>query len=450
MNTYDAKVYQPTINIGMIGSVSNGKSCTTYQLSKKKTQQHSREQMRNITIKLGYANSKIFKCPSCPSPSCFFPESSDTLDANCELCGIKAVLQKHISVVDSPGHMMLMSTMLNGTSVMDATIVVESVSNTEMPSKQTREHMIAVELTDIPNCAICMNKIDLVKKDKAIKQLNKLQSYINTTKYSTQKSETVEEHKDNIKPIIPIAANYGLNIDVLCERICSLPEPVRDLTSNAKMIVIRSFNANRQDTQIKDMKGGVVGGSILKGVLKVGDTVKIFPGFVDKIKHINQEQWSWSYTPIISTVHSIQSEQTVLEQAVPGGLIGVALTVDPALTANDKLIGSVLVKVSTEDEKTDEYLVASTLYVIFTVIKRLDNAEITLKKHDKLTVNHNARNADVSVVKVRRNKAELKLIDNPVCVEINDLITISKDTGSGVEIVAQAKVVDVVKCTLTQ
>jgi len=28
----------------------------------------SKEKFRNITIKLGYANAKIFKCPNCPPP----------------------------------------------------------------------------------------------------------------------------------------------------------------------------------------------------------------------------------------------------------------------------------------------------------------------------------------------------------------------------------------------
>ena len=45
-------------------------------------------------------------------------------------------------------------------------------------------------------------------------------------------------------------------------------------------IVIRSFDVNKPGCEVDDLKGGVAGGSILKGVLKVGnfefDSLKYF------------------------------------------------------------------------------------------------------------------------------------------------------------------------------
>jgi translation initiation factor 2 subunit 3 len=41
---------QPIINIGMLGSVSDGKSTTVFSLTGVKTQRHSDEMKRNITI----------------------------------------------------------------------------------------------------------------------------------------------------------------------------------------------------------------------------------------------------------------------------------------------------------------------------------------------------------------------------------------------------------------
>jgi translation initiation factor 2 gamma subunit (eIF-2gamma) len=35
-------------------------------------------------------------------------------------------------------------------------------------------------------------------------------------------------------------------------------------------VVIRSFDVNRPGCEVDDLKGGVAGGSILKGVLRVG------------------------------------------------------------------------------------------------------------------------------------------------------------------------------------
>lgn len=71
-------------------------------------------------------------------------------------------------------------------------------------------------------------------------------------------------------PIIPISAQLRYNIDVICEYIISkIPIPVRNFTSSPRLIVIRSFDVNKPGTEVEDLKGGVAGGSVLQGVLKV-------------------------------------------------------------------------------------------------------------------------------------------------------------------------------------
>ena len=52
---------QATINIGTIGHVAHGKSTVVKALSGVHTVRFKNELERNITIKLGYANAKIFK-----------------------------------------------------------------------------------------------------------------------------------------------------------------------------------------------------------------------------------------------------------------------------------------------------------------------------------------------------------------------------------------------------
>lgn len=42
------------------------------------------------------------------------------------------------------------------------------------------------------------------------------------------------------------------------------------LSSSLHATVIRSFDVNKPGAEVEDLKGGVAGGSILKGVLKVG------------------------------------------------------------------------------------------------------------------------------------------------------------------------------------
>ena len=106
---------------------------------------------RNITIKLGYANAKIYKCEddACPRPSCYRAYGSTMPDApNCEVPGFedkKMKLVRHVSFVDCPGHDILMATMLNGAAVMDGALLLVA-GNESCPQPQTSEHLAAVEM----------------------------------------------------------------------------------------------------------------------------------------------------------------------------------------------------------------------------------------------------------------------------------------------------------------
>jgi translation initiation factor 2 subunit 3 len=64
---------QATINIGTIGHVAHGKSTVVKAISGVQTVRFKNELERNITIKLGYANAKIYKCEDerCPRPMAY-------------------------------------------------------------------------------------------------------------------------------------------------------------------------------------------------------------------------------------------------------------------------------------------------------------------------------------------------------------------------------------------
>ena len=99
---------------------------------------HSEELKRGITIKLGYADAAIYKCPTCPEPECYCTSKI------CSNCGEEAELQRTLSFVDAPGHEILMATMLSGAAVMDGAILVIA-ANESCPQPQTREHLAAIE-----------------------------------------------------------------------------------------------------------------------------------------------------------------------------------------------------------------------------------------------------------------------------------------------------------------
>jgi translation initiation factor 2 subunit 3 len=93
---------QATINIGTIGHVAHGKSTVVKAISGVQTVRFKNELERNITIKLGYANAKVYKCDNlaCPRPTCYRSFKSDKeVDPPCERegCGGTYRLERHVS-----------------------------------------------------------------------------------------------------------------------------------------------------------------------------------------------------------------------------------------------------------------------------------------------------------------------------------------------------------------
>ena len=104
----DVIARQATINIGTIGHVAHGKSTLVKAISGVQTVRFKNELERNITIKLGYANAKIYKCdnPECAPPGCYRSyKSSQELRPPCRRpgCGGLMNLERHVSFVDCPG-----------------------------------------------------------------------------------------------------------------------------------------------------------------------------------------------------------------------------------------------------------------------------------------------------------------------------------------------------------
>ena len=120
-------IVQPEVNIGTLGHVDNGKSTLVQALTGVWTARHSEELRRGITIRIGYADAFIYKCPKCRAPANY------TVQTKCANCGSETVFQRAISFVDCPGHHSLMVTMLSGSALMDGALFVLA-SNCEMPS----------------------------------------------------------------------------------------------------------------------------------------------------------------------------------------------------------------------------------------------------------------------------------------------------------------------------
>jgi translation initiation factor 2 subunit 3 len=405
---------QATINIGTIGHVAHGKSTVVKAISGVQTVRFKNELERNITIKLGYANAKIYKCssPACERPGCYRAYSSSKEDnPPCELCGGSMDLERHVSFVDCPGHDILMATMLNGAAVMDGALLLIA-ANESCPQPQTSEHLAAVEIMRLKDIIILQNKIDLITETAAVQQQETIQKFI---------QGTVADGA----PVVPISAQLKYNVDVVCEYVTKrIPIPVRDFVSPPQMIIIRSFDVNKPGSEVEDLKGGVAGGSILQGVLKMHQEIEVRPGIVQK-----DGEGRMKCTPIFSRIVSLFAEQNELQYAVPGGLIGVGLTVDPTLTRADRLVGQVLGQVGELPE------VFSELEINFFLLRRLlgvrskegeKAGKVTkLSKGEVLMLNIGSMCTGARVLAVKHDLAKLHLTA-AVCTKEGEKVALSR------------------------
>mmetsp|Transcript_13458 Transcript_13458/g.24130 ORF Transcript_13458/g.24130 Transcript_13458/m.24130 type:complete len:463 (-) Transcript_13458:68-1456(-) len=407
---------QATVNVGTIGHVAHGKSTVVKAISGVQTVRFKNELERNITIKLGYANAKLYKCANeaCPRPGCYRAYGSSKEDSPpCEVpgCESRMVLQRHMSFVDCPGHDILMATMLNGAAVMDAALLLIA-GNETCPQPQTSEHLAAVEIMKLRNIIILQNKVDLVKEASAESQYHEILDFVRGT---------VAEGA----PVIPISAQLKYNIDAVVENLIrKVPIPVRDFTSAPRMIVIRSFDVNKPGEDVKDLKGGVAGGSITQGVLRKGDQIEVRPGITFK-----DESGKLVCSPIISVIRSMNAEMNELQYAVPGGLIGVGTKIDPTLTRADRLVGQVIGAVGTLPD------IFCEVEISFFLLRRLlgvktegdsKGAKVQkLGKGETLMVNIGSTSTGGRVIAVKGDLAKLALT-NLVCTSEGEKIAMSR------------------------
>ncbi|MGB7544573.1 MAG: translation initiation factor IF-2 subunit gamma, partial [Methanothrix sp.] len=261
---------KPEVNIGMVGHVDHGKTTLVKSLSGIWTDQHSEEVKRGISIRLGYADATFRKCPSCPEPDAY------TVDEKCSHCGAETEVLRTVSFVDSPGHETLMATMLCGAAIMDGAVLVIS-ANEPCPQPQTKEHLMALNITGIDRIVIVQNKIDLMTREQVMEHYQQIKNFV---------KGTVAENA----PIIPISAQQNLNVDLVIQAVEeTIPTPPRNTEKPPLLKIARSFDINRPGGAPDSLKGGVIGGSLSQGVLHIGDKIEICPGRL--VDYEGRKQW---------------------------------------------------------------------------------------------------------------------------------------------------------------
>jgi translation initiation factor 2 subunit 3 len=306
---------QPEVNIGLVGHVDHGKTTLVQALSGQWTDQHSEEMKRGISIRLGYADATFRQCPDLDRPERY------TVEQECPGGGESEPLRT-VSFVDAPGHETLMATMLSGASLMDGAVLVIS-ANEPVPQAQTEEHLMALDIVGIENIVVAQNKIDLVDREQARENYQQIQSFV---------EGTVAEDA----PVVPVSAQQAVNLDVLIDAVeTEIPTPDRDPDADPEMLVARSFDINRPGVTWESLTGGVLGGSLSQGLFTEGETVELRPG-----REVEEGGHS-EYRSIETEIRSLQAGGEDVEEATPGGLLGVGTGLDPAVTKGDALAGQV-------------------------------------------------------------------------------------------------------------
>jgi len=382
----------PELNIGVVGHVDHGKTTLLSKLTGKFTDTHSEELKRGITIKLGYSDMTIYKCGN--------------EYTNKEIKEKKCVPERYISFIDAPGHEMLMATMLSGAAIIDAAILVVAANEGIKP--QTREHFVALQAKKIKNIIIVQNKIDLVSKEEALKNYKELKNFL---------KGTIAENS----PIIPVSTLQEININKIIEEIVNFEIPKKEIDTKPIFLVARSFDINKPGTKIEKLKGGVLGGILKKGKLKVNDEIEIKPGL--SIKKADD----YIYQTLTTKIISLYKGKNSIKEASPGSSISIETNLDPFLTKTDSLTGCLVSEKNNLPEITYNLKIKSSLFEEILGIQEHKKTE-PIKTKEMLMINVNTTITVGRVEKVDKDGKEIELSLNiPIVAIKGDNVGIARN-----------------------
>ncbi|MCB9451881.1 MAG: selenocysteine-specific translation elongation factor [Anaerolineaceae bacterium] len=243
--------------IGTAGHVDHGKSTLVRRLTGIDPDRLAEEKAREMTIDLGFAWLEL--------------PTGET-----------------IGIVDVPGHRDFIENMLAGVGGIDAVLLVIAADEGVMP--QTREHLAILDLLGIQSGLIVLTKIDMVDDPD---WLELIEQDVRQVVRGTALAEA---------GIVRVSARTGAGIPELIERVTDMLAgmPPRADYNHPRLPVDRIFTIAGFGT--------VVTGTLLGGMLRVGQEVEVQPGEVR------------------ARVRGLQSYKQTVEVAEPGSRVAVNLS----------------------------------------------------------------------------------------------------------------------------
>ncbi len=243
--------------IGTAGHVDHGKSTLVQALTGIDPDRLREEKERQMTIDLGFA---WFTLPS----------------------GLE------VSIVDVPGHEDFIKNMLAGVGGIDLALLVVAADESVMP--QTREHLAILDLLGVKRGLVALTKIDLVDDPEWVELVQ--EEVLHTLQ------GTVLEGA----PIVPVSARTGEGLPKLVEVLDALlaETPPRPDVGRPRLPVDRAFS--------KAGFGTIVTGTLIDGVLSVGEEVEILP------------------QGLRARIRGLQTHRRSVERATPGRRLAINLS----------------------------------------------------------------------------------------------------------------------------
>ncbi|MFW9944220.1 MAG: selenocysteine-specific translation elongation factor, partial [Candidatus Sifarchaeia archaeon] len=215
------------VHVGLVGHIDHGKTELARALSEKVStaglDKHPQAKERGITIDLGFTMFTLG--------------------------------QMRVTLVDAPGHADLIRSVVAGANIIDAAILV--VAADEGPKVQTGEHIVVLQSMGIDTVVVAITKTDLVEPARLEAVLEKTRAVMQAAAF-----------KD--PTYVAVSAKTGEGVE-------QLKELLRQKIRPKKRLIDGSFLMPIDHAFLVKGHGTVVTGTIQRGILRIGDTVKLMP-----------------------------------------------------------------------------------------------------------------------------------------------------------------------------
>ena len=211
--------------IGTAGHVDHGKSTLVKALTDIDPDRLPEEKAREMTVDLGFAWMTL------PSG-------------------------REVSIVDVPGHERFIKNMLAGVGAIDLAMLIVAADESVMP--QTREHLAILDILQVRRNLVVITKTDLVDEEMVELVMAEVEDALKGTSFENS-------------AMVGVSANTGAGLDELrsaLDGILDDTEARRDL-GRPRLPVDRCFTISGFGT--------VVTGTLIDGVLAVGQEVELAP-----------------------------------------------------------------------------------------------------------------------------------------------------------------------------